>query len=67
MVGQTFRMARKDREMDRPQVEIPESTQASQPLQIYQAIRLVHHQEVRGILFFQYRTDYLHCHRIRLQ
>lgn len=52
MVGQTFRMARKDREMDRPQVEIPESTQASQPLQIYQAIRLVHHQEVRGILFF---------------
>lgn len=38
--------------MDCPQVEIPEGTQVSQPLQIYQAIRLVHHQEVRGILFF---------------
>lgn len=45
-------MARKGSEMDCPQVEIPEGTQVSQPLQIYQAIRLVHHQEVRGILFF---------------
>ncbi len=44
-----------------------QGTQVSQPFQIHQAVRLVHYQEVSGLLFLLHRPDHLHRHRLRLQ
>ncbi len=49
------------------QAPVPAHIQVSQPVQVHQEARLVHYQEVSGLLFLLHRPDHLHRHRLRLQ